>query len=257
VAQSVIDLPLARRATMPPLARAACAQTLAWIAVQLLASLIPGGAWAMLAAQCAIAAALGKVLGLAPWWIALNAGFPLLVTGAAAVSLNPVWYLAAFLVMVAFYWSTFRTQVPLFLSNKRAIEALAELLPRDRAIRLLDVGCGTGTVLAGLAGRRPSDQLEGVEIAPMPYAIARLRAKLSNNRFEVSRLDLWRRDLACYDVVYAFLSPVPMAALWQKVRAEMRPGSLFVSNTFDVPGVPPDRVITLGEGRRALFVWRL
>jgi len=57
--------------------------------------------------------------------------------------------------------------------------------------------------------------------------------------------------------VYAFLSPVPMPDLWCKVRTEMRPGSLFVSNTFDVPGVAPDRVITLGNGRRALLVWRL
>ena len=257
MAQSVIDLPPMRRASVPPLAKAACAQALAWLSVQVVAAMLPGGPWFSLAVQCAVAASVGRALGLAPWWIALNGGFPVIVTGAAAVSLDPLWYLAAFLMMVAFYWSTFRTQVPLFLSNRGAIEALARLLPQDRAVRLLDVGCGTGTVLAGLAGLRPADQLEGVEIAPMPYAIARLRAKLSNARFGVSRLDLWSEDLASYDVVYAFLSPVPMPALWQKVRAEMRPGSLFVSNTFDVPGVPPETVITLDGGRRALLVWRL
>jgi SAM-dependent methyltransferase len=257
VAQSVIDLPRARRAAMPPLAKAACSQALAWMAVQLLAATVPVGAWISLVLQCGIAAGIGRALGLAPWWMALNGAFPLLVAGAAAVALNPLWHLAAFLVMVAFYWSTFRTQVPLFLSNQAAIEALAGVLPGDRAVRLLDVGCGTGTVLAGLAALRLADQLEGVEIAPMPFAIARVRSRLANGRFRVSRLDLWGEDLAKYDVVYAFLSPVPMPALWEKVRAEMRPGTLFVSNTFDVPGVPPDRVITLGEGRRALLVWQL
>jgi SAM-dependent methyltransferase len=257
VAQSVIDLPRARRAAIPPLAKAACSQALAWTAVQLLAAALPGGAWISLALQCGIAAGIGRAFGLAPWWMALNVAFPLLVVGAAAVALNPLWYLAAFLVMVAFYWSTFRTQVPLFLSNQAAIEALAGMLPEDRAVQLLDVGCGTGTVLAGLAAIRSADKLEGVEIAPMPFAIARLRSRLANGRFRVSRFDLWDEDLAKYDVVYAFLSPVPMPALWQKVRAEMRPGTLFVSNTFDVPGVPPDRVITLGEGRRALLVWQL
>ena len=206
---------------------------------------------------CVVAATVGKALGLAPWWIALNGGFPLLVAGAVAVSIDPLWYLTAFVVIVAIYWSTYRTQVPLFLSNQAAVEALAGILPETRAVRLLDVGCGTGTVLAGLVRLRPADQLEGVEIAPMPYAIARLRAKVAQGRFKVSRSDLWGESLAGYDVVYAFLSPVPMPALWQKVRAEMRRGSLFVSNTFDVPGAPPDRVITLGEGRRALLVWRL
>jgi hypothetical protein len=33
-------------------------------------------------------------------------------------------------------------------------------------------------------------------------------------------------------VVYAFLSPAPMAALWDKVRREMRAGSLFISNSL-------------------------
>jgi hypothetical protein len=75
-----------------------------------------------------------------------------LVAGAAAVALNPLWHLAAFLVMVAFYWSTFRTQVPLFLSNQAAIEALAGVLPGDRAVRLLDVGCGSARLLADRAG---------------------------------------------------------------------------------------------------------
>lgn len=257
MALSTIELPRAARATVPPVAKALCAQALAWVAVQLVAAVLPGGAFVSMVVQCALAAAIGRGFGLAAWWTVLNGAFPLVVTGAAALSLDPRWYLGAFLSMTAVYWSTFRTQVPLFLSNRRAIRALADLLPEDRPVRLLDVGCGTGTVLAGLASLRQSDQLAGVEIAPLPYAIAHVRARLCGGRFTVSRHDLWGENLAAYDVVYAFLSPVPMPALWRKVCDEMRPGSLFVSNTFDVPGVPPDRVITLGDGRRALLVWRL
>jgi hypothetical protein len=44
-------------------------------------------------------------------------------------------------------------------------------------------------------------------------------------------------------VVYAFLSPAPMPRLWEKICAEMKPGSLFISNSFPVPGQAPDRVI--------------
>jgi SAM-dependent methyltransferase len=257
VALNTIDLARPGRASVPPVAKALCAQALAWVAVQMLAAFLPGGAYGAMVAQCALAAAIGRGFGLASWWTALNAAFPVLVSGAIAVSIDPLWYLGAFLSMAAVYWSTFRTQVPLFLSNQRAVRALADLLPEGRPVRLLDVGCGTGTVLAGLARLRPADHLEGVEIAPLPYGIASLRARWSKGRFTVSRHDLWTESFAPYDVVYAFLSPVPMPALWRKVRAEMRPGTLFVSNTFDVPGVAPDRVITLGDGRRALLVWRL
>jgi len=69
-------------------------------------------------------------------------------------------------------------------------------------------------------------------------------------------VDFWEENLSAYDVVYAFLSPVPMSELWQKAKREMRAGSVFVSNTFRVDGEAPDSVIPLGGGRRSLYVWR-
>ena len=44
--------------------------------------------------------------------------------------------------------------------------------------------------------------------------------------------DLWQAPLADAEVVYAFLSPAPMAALWEKVRAEMRPGTCSSATAF-------------------------
>ena len=70
--------------------------------------------------------------------------------------------------------------------------------------------------------------------------------------------DFWRTDLARYDVVYAYLSPAAMPRLWAKARREMRPGSLLVSNGFEVPGVPAGRVIPLGDAMRStLHVWQM
>ena len=59
-----------------------------------------------------------------------------------------------------------------------------------------------------------------------------------------------------FNVVYAFLSPVPMPALWAKARREMKPGSRFISHSFEVPGEFPQRVIPV-EGREGarLLVW--
>ena len=62
--------------------------------------------------------------------------------------------------------------------------------------------------------------------------------------------DFWKTDLSEFDVVYAFLSPVPMPALWEKARLEMRKGSLLVSNSFIVPNVKPKRVVEVGDRRK-------
>jgi hypothetical protein len=63
------------------------------------------------------------------------------------------------------------------------------------------------------------------------------------------RGDFWHHPLGPYDMVYAFLSPLPMPRLWEKAKAEMRPGSLLVSNSFPVPDVEPQRVIEIADRR--------
>ena len=40
-----------------------------------------------------------------------------------------------------------------------------------------------------------------------------------------------------------------MPALWEKVVREMRPGALFVSNSFAVPGVEASEVIEVADAR--------
>lgn len=238
-----------------PVWRATAAQLLALVLVSIASPGDPG-AWVSLS-QGAVAASMGWLLRLAWWWIPINLLFPPAVSTAAALALPPWLFLGIFLGLAGVYWTSYRTQVPLFLSSAGTIDALAGLLPADRAFRFVDLGCGTGTVLARLCRRFPLASFTGVELAPLPFAIGWLRSLMNARRYRMSRQDLWQCDLASQDVVYAFLSPVPMAELWRKARTEMRPGTLFVSNTFAVPGVAPDAVLERAGGRRPLYVWRM
>ncbi|HUL33593.1 MAG TPA: class I SAM-dependent methyltransferase [Candidatus Eisenbacteria bacterium] len=62
-----------------------------------------------------------------------------------------------------------------FVRRTRMIaEALAPLIPQGA--RILDVGCGDGTIAALLANRRPDLSIEGVEIAPRPTCRVPCRA---------------------------------------------------------------------------------
>lgn len=110
---------------------------------------------------------------------------------------------------------------------------------------------------------RPELDVVGIETAPIPFALAWLRARLSGcANIRVLYGDIWAHDLAPYDLAYAFLSPAPMPRLLAKARAEMRPGSRLVSNSFDVPdnipGHAPDETLTLDDRRATrLFTWRM
>lgn len=203
-----------------------------------------------------MAAAAGAALGLAPWWAIINVSFAPAVQAALTLEFSPLWWLGAFLTLMLVYWSTFRTQVPLYLSNAATLRALVHVLPEKKNFRFVDLGCGVGSVLKGLAHLRGNGDYHGMETAPLPCLAAWWRLRREKH-CHVHRRDFWKENLAEYDVVYAFLSPAPMPRLWEKASREMRPGSLFVSNRFIVPGVAPHQRIATGEPGVLLYVWRM
>jgi len=205
----------------------------------------------------AVAATLSHFAGLARWWLAIQLLFAPALMLMLAIGLAPGYYLVAFLVLLAVYWSTFHTQVPLYLSSHQAWRALEGLLPADRAFAFMDIGSGLGGVLIHLAKVRPEGRYYGVESAPLPFLISWLRLGMVSNG-KVSWGSFWSTDLGRYDVVFAYLSPVPMEKLWHKVHNEMRPGTLFISNTFVVPEHPPQQTIQTDDMHRStLYVWRM
>ena len=242
---------------MPPALKALLAQ-LAGCLLALGAArsgLLPAGLWPLVAVQAVGAAGAAIALRSAPWWRWIHLGFIPLVVGALQLGIAPGWYLAAFVAFALVYWSSFRTQVPLFLSNPQTAAAVAELLPRDYPTRLLDLGSGTGALLRPLARLRPDCRCEGIEAAPAPYLLSCLLSRRQPN-IALARGDFWKLPWADYDLVYAFLSPVPMAEVWRKATEELRPGSLLVSNSFEVPGVPAGEVIALHDWRDSrLLLW--
>jgi hypothetical protein len=203
-----------------------------------------------------LAAAAGGVLSLPAWWLPINLVF---VPGALwlqTAGVDASWFLLAFVGMAGVFWTTYRSRVPLYLSSPQACEAIAALLPFDRPFRFVDLGCGFGGVLAALSARFPRGEFSGCEIAPLPAWFARLWAAAAG-RFRAGRGDFWALDLSEYDVIYAFLSPAAMPALWEKVIREARPGTLLISNSFAVPGTDAHWQVGLGGRNRALFVWRI
>ncbi|HNB00634.1 MAG TPA: hypothetical protein PKO13_10210, partial [Nitrosomonas sp.] len=70
--------------------------------------------------------------------------------------------------------------------------------------------------------------------------------------------NFWQYNLSSYDIVYAYLSPIPMDKLWKKVLQEMRPGSILISNSFVVPDVPPSESIAINDfNNSVLYIWKI
>ncbi|MDX8378467.1 MAG: class I SAM-dependent methyltransferase [Gallionella sp.] len=206
------------------------------------------------------AMSLSYVAGLARWWLAIQLLFTPALVLMLRFDIPPLFFLSVFIFMLVVYWRTYQTQVPLYLSSKKVWHALETLLPPSRPdgrFNFIDLGSGLGGVLTHLARTRPDGHYMGVESAPLPLFWSWLRC-LRHDNCAVHWGSLWDSDLAQYDVVFAYLSPVPMTQLWHKARAEMRPGTTFISSTFTIPDHSPhERIQVVDLHHSNLLVWHM
>lgn len=257
--------PFPANAACPPVYPALLAQLLALLAVILLAAAVPAQAqgqqpghlqWALM--QGVIAAAIAHRLGMAVWWQPVHLVFTPALVAALALGWSPLWFLGGFLLLALVYGKIHQTRAPLYLSSRAAVKALASLLPRHRGFSFIDLGSGCGGLLHCLRKARPDGNYHGVEAALLPFLLSKGRGIFGATGCRIRWGDFRALDLAPYDVVYAYLSPPPMTALWHKARREMRPGSIFVSNSFVVSGVTPELSLKLNDGGGSmLHLWRM
>jgi SAM-dependent methyltransferase len=118
-------------------------------------------------------------------------------------------------------------------SARMATIALASI-PADRPVRVLDLGCGTGSLVFLLAAARPLATIVGLDISAANIRAAEAARRLSN---AASRISFEQADYRAYraepfDAVVSdgvlHLIPGDTRALFEKIAGDLRPGAVFV-----------------------------
>lgn len=193
------------------------------------------------------------------WWRLLHVLFPLAVVVFLQFHLPQTVYLAGFLIMLSLYWSVHLTRVPFYPSFPATWHAVVHRIDAHAgtaAMRVLDIGSGIGDAAFYFAKQRPQDQVMGIEIAPLPWLISQLRSKLGGHRVQFLQGDYQTLNFADHHIIFAYLSPAVMSAVWQKACREMRPNSLLISSEFAIPNVTPTHTIWPKPGTPTLYVYR-
>jgi len=254
-----------RLSSVGPLARVLAAQVLAF-------TLISVAGWGALSAfglrppveaivivQSVLAMALSYLLGLRRWWLGVQFTLPILAWVFLALAVPSWLYLAAFGMLVLVYSNVSSERVPLYLSNRTTWAALSQMMSAEnthaKQPRFIELGCGLGGTIAYLSKAHPDWQFVGVENAPGPYLISRLRLMARANA-RVKFKSLWDVDLSGFDVAYAFLSPAPMPRLIAHADAEMKGGALLISNSFWAPDLPYDGAAEVNDGRKTCLFFK-
>jgi len=120
--------------------------------------------------------------------------------------------------------------------SRRVCEIVLQHVPADRPIELLDVGCGTGSLVFLLAGGLPGASLTGLDVsAPNIRAADRRRSTLDGataGRVRFEQGDYVERPASPVDAVMSdgvlHLIPGSTRALFAKLAADLRPGGALV-----------------------------
>jgi len=213
----------------------------------LAAALIQGG----------LAAALSAWRRMASWWLPIQLLFAPALVAMHFLRLPPLLFFGIFLLLLLIHWSSFRTQVPYYPSTPSVWRAIAALLPVRQSLRCIDIGSGFGGMALHLAALRPDSLFFGIELAPLPWLVSRVRARFQGSSARFMRGDYMDLNFADYDAIFAYLSPAAMPELWEKAHSEMRPGTLLVSYEFVIPGLAPDIEAVPRHGGPVLYGWRM
>ncbi len=202
-----------------------------------------------------IATSLSVLLKMAAWWHAINAAFPLALWVSLQFNVSPNYYLAAFLLLLLIYWNTFQSQVPFYPSSSSLWKHLIQFIPNNNPVKMIDIGSGLGDLILNMAKHRPDCEFTGIEIAPLPWLISALRALLLRSKAKFLYKSYFNMSLAPYDIVFAYLSPAAMPALWDKASVEMRNGTLLICHEFEIPNIKPDQSLKLDKTQLTTYLY--
>lgn len=172
---------------------------------------------------------------------------------------------AAALFGVSYAYYLLRTGVPTFPSMPVAREKIIALLQADMAVRrtqgrykIYDLGSGSGQLSWHIARALPDADVVGIELSFLPWLRATLWQKLTRQKnLRYLRVDFWSMPVGDADAVLTYLMEAIMPRVAAKLRAELRPRTLVISNKFALPGWQPEQTLPLQSAfSKRLLVYR-
>ncbi len=141
-----------------------------------------------------------------------------------------------------------KTEVPFLPIPRKLLPHIATALKLSSTSVLYDLGCGNSIVLRYLLGHSPTTKAIGVEIAPLPYLLAKIWNKLSPLAYlELRRGDFMETNLHDATHIFLYLFPSAIENLLPKLTQELTPGTQVISCDFPFNEKIPKEVIEISE----------
>lgn len=133
------------------------------------------------------------------------------------------------------YILIFNRGIPNIRTAPALRRVMIEQLKKSGSKRIYDLGSGGGDLSRAIAAALPKAKVTGLEISAGAVRRAQGRSKHLPN-LEYIQGDFMQADLSKADALVMFLIDTMMPPLREKLRRELKPGTLIISNKFPLGG---------------------
>ena len=130
-------------------------------------------------------------------------------------------------------------------TRKRDIDHLLSVLPDLNGKKVLDLGCGTGSILFALAQKYPDGIFYGNEVSVGPIVFAVVKKFLGGSKYKNVHFrfeNMYTTDVADIDVLLAFILDKPHARIARELGPKLKPDALAVFEAWAPEGFTPRSV---------------
>ncbi|MCW1930247.1 MAG: methyltransferase domain-containing protein [Candidatus Kerfeldbacteria bacterium] len=131
-----------------------------------------------------------------------------------------------------------KKQLPFVPTTPTVVRMIARSGAVQTGDTVIDLGCGTGTILIGLARKIKNVRCIGIEQEQLLVVAGHLRSLFLRKRVQILRGDMFAYPLKDANVVVGFWVTELMPRIVEKIVAECTSGTRIVSHMFPLPEHP-------------------
>lgn len=147
---------------------------------------------------------------------------------------------------ILFFLAPFFSLIPFVPVRKESLGEIISALELNKQSVLYDLGCGDGRILFAAAKRNPHISCIGIEIAPFPFLLARIKKTFNASKdIQILYGDFRKISVSPASHVFVYLLPEALDKLLPKLEKELRPGVKVVSCDFKFSKREPNKILEI------------